>query len=68
MRTSVRFATVLALAFAATFAVAKQLPAQEDAESGWTALFNGKDFDGWDFHLGKEGADNKGTLRSGTES
>ena len=29
---------------------------------GWTALFNGKDFDGWKFHLGREGADNNGTF------
>jgi hypothetical protein len=37
------------------------LPAQDNTEEGWTALFNGKDFSGWRFHLGKEGADNNGT-------
>jgi hypothetical protein len=35
--------------------------AQEVGAKGWTALFNGKDLDGWKFHLGK-GDDNKGTF------
>ncbi len=38
------------------------LPAQDRTDKGWTALFNGKDFSGWKFHLGKEGADNRGTF------
>jgi hypothetical protein len=38
------------------------------AEETWTPLFNGKDLDGFAFHLGKEGADNAGTftVRDGT--
>ncbi|MBN2508585.1 MAG: DUF1080 domain-containing protein [Verrucomicrobia bacterium] len=32
------------------------------AEQRWEPLFNGRDFDGFAFHLGKEGADNKGTF------
>ena len=35
--------------------------AEEKTEKGWKSLFNGKDFSGWKFHLGKDGADNKGT-------
>jgi hypothetical protein len=31
------------------------------AEDGWTSLFNGKDLEGFAFHLGKKGADNNGT-------
>jgi hypothetical protein len=38
------------------------LPLQEKKEEGWTTLFNGKDFEGWKFHLGQEGADNQGTF------
>jgi len=38
------------------------LPAGENTKEGWMPLFNGKDFDGWKFHLGKEGADNQGTF------
>lgn len=45
--------TVMALASA------NSLRAQE--KNGWTELFNGKDFAGWKFFLGSEGADNKGT-------
>ena len=38
------------------------------AEETWTPLFNGKDLDGFAFHLGNEGADNAGTftVRDGT--
>ena len=36
--------------------------AQEGAEDDWTPLFNGKNFDGWKFHLDMEGADNDGTF------
>jgi hypothetical protein len=31
-------------------------------EAGFVPIFNGKDFDGWKFHLGKDGADNAGTF------
>lgn len=37
----------------------RQMKAEAD---GATALFNGKDFEGWKFHLGKEGADNSGSF------
>ncbi|MGC8643914.1 MAG: 3-keto-disaccharide hydrolase [Isosphaeraceae bacterium] len=33
-----------------------------EAEETWTPLFNGKDFDGFAFHLGNAGADNAGTF------
>jgi hypothetical protein len=36
--------------------------AHASEEKGWSDLFNGRDFDGWKFHLGKEGADNDGTF------
>ena len=61
MTTSNPIATGLVLILTATLVLPTLLPAQENAEEGWTALFNGKDFDGWKFHLGKEGADNNGT-------
>lgn len=32
------------------------------ADDGWTPLFNGKDLDGFAFHLGKDGAGNDGTF------
>jgi hypothetical protein len=35
---------------------------QEAASRGAFALFNGENFDGWSFHLGKEGADNNGVM------
>lgn len=35
---------------------------QETATRGAVSLFNGKNFDGWSFHLGKEGADNNGAM------
>jgi hypothetical protein len=57
-----RIASGLVLILTATLTGTRALPAQENAEEGWTALFNGKDFDGWKFHLGKEGADNNGTF------
>jgi hypothetical protein len=44
------------------FAAPNLLPAEDDAEQGWTELFDGKDLDGWKFHLGKEGAGNDGTF------
>lgn len=38
------------------------LTAQEGEEDGWKPLFNGKNLEGWKFHLGREGADNQGTF------
>ena len=35
---------------------------QDEASRGAVPLFNGSDFEGWGFHLGKEGADNAGTM------
>jgi hypothetical protein len=35
---------------------------REKTGQGWVPLFNGKNFDGWRFHLGNEGGDNKGTF------
>lgn len=63
MRKSIRIASGLVLILIPTVMLggSNLLPAQENAEEGWTALFNGKDLDGWKFHLGREGADNNGT-------
>jgi len=36
--------------------------AEASSQEGWVALFNGKDFTGWKFHLGREGAANNGTF------
>lgn len=43
-------------------------PLVRAADEGWVPLFNGKDFDAFAFHLGKEGAGNKGTftIKDGT--
>jgi len=57
-----RIASGLLLILTVTLTATKALPAQENAEEGWTALFNGKDLDGWKFHFGREGADNNGTF------
>ena len=62
MRTSRRVACVLVSILAVILAAPNPLPAQEDAEKGWTTLFNGKDLDGWEFHFGKEGSENDGTF------
>ncbi|HUT13296.1 MAG TPA: DUF1080 domain-containing protein [Thermoguttaceae bacterium] len=62
MRRCNRIAFGLFLILAVSLAVARPLPAQVNAEEGWTALLSGKDFDGWKFHLGSEGADNNGTF------
>jgi len=62
MKTSRRVACVLVPILAVVLAAPNLLPAQEDAEKGWTTLFNGKDLDGWKFHFGKEGTDNNGTF------
>ena len=61
MSTSNRIATVTALIAAAFFVGAEHLTAQDQAEGDWTDLFNGKDFEGWEFHLGQEGANKDGT-------
>ncbi len=57
-----RITLVLPLVLTATLAIGPLLHAQEETEKGWTALFDGKDLDGWKFHLGKEGAKNDGTF------
>ena len=59
MKTTCR---VLALLLTATLAAPNLLPAHENGEKEWTALFNGKDFNGWKFHLGDKGADNHETF------
>ena len=60
MQASQRIA--LALALIGTLALASPWCVLAQAEEGWTTLFNGKDLDGWQFHLGKEGAGNQGTF------
>jgi len=62
MKTSHRVACVLVPMLAVTLAAPNLLPAQKDAEKGWTTLFDGRDVDGWNFHFGKEGTDNDGTF------
>jgi hypothetical protein len=62
MKKSYGVACALTLLLAATLATPSPLPAQDKGEKGWTALFNGKNLDGWKFHLGNEGATNKGTF------
>ena len=55
-----RVSTALALLLASTLtgSMCLQGYAQEDNEKGWTTLFNGKDLDGWKFHLGNDDANN----------
>jgi hypothetical protein len=62
MKTSYGVASALTVMLTATLATPNLLPAQENGEKGWTTLFNGKDLDGWKFHLGKDGAENRGTF------
>ncbi len=62
MKTSNQTSFGLILLLTLTLALPSVLPAGQNADEGWTPLFNGKDFDGWKFHLGKEGADNQGTF------
>ena len=62
MKTSHRVACLLVSILAVTLAAPNLPSAQEDAEKGWTTLFDGKDVEGWKFHFGKEGADNDGTF------
>jgi hypothetical protein len=52
----------LVLAMSALLAGPSLVTADESEEQGWTPLFNGKDFDGWRFHLGNDGADNQRTF------
>ncbi|MBC8868079.1 MAG: DUF1080 domain-containing protein [Planctomycetes bacterium] len=61
MKRTYRIAPASVLILMVMLAGPRFLPAQETAEEGWADLFNGKDLDGWKFHLGKEGADNNGT-------
>jgi hypothetical protein len=53
-------AGVIILVAALVLALAVQ--AHPTDEKGFTPLFNGKDLDGWRFHLGQEGAGNSGTF------
>jgi hypothetical protein len=53
--------SLLSLILAATLASPCSLVADDNSQEGWTTLFNGKDLDGWKFHLGKEGGGNEGT-------
>jgi hypothetical protein len=46
----------------ASLAAAAGLRAEEAGGGAWTSLFNGKDLEGWKFHLGKEGAGNTGAF------
>jgi hypothetical protein len=61
MNTLHRVLSALTLSLVALLVVPTLLYAQESGENGWTTLFNGKDLEGWKFHLGKEGAGNDGT-------
>ena len=63
MKSFPRIASGLILLLTLTLALPNILPAAENADQGWKPLFNGKDFDGWKFHLGKEAADNQGTFK-----
>jgi hypothetical protein len=54
MKASYRFV----FAFVLILALPTMLPAQD----GWKPLFNGENLEGWQFHLGKEGAGNDGTF------
>jgi len=56
-----RFGSIVALG--AILGAVQPSPSRADDADGWTQLFNGRDFAGWRFHLGKEGADNQGTFR-----
>jgi 3-keto-disaccharide hydrolase len=62
MKTYDRVASVLVSILTVILAAPSLLHAQEESREGWTTLFNGKDLDGWKFHLGKEGAGNDGTF------
>lgn len=42
----------------------RNLRIKELPKDRWVDLFNGKDFDGWLFHLGKTGTENHGTFKA----
>jgi hypothetical protein len=54
-----RAARVLAPMLAVSLVVPNLLRAQEDADTGWTMLFDGKDVGGWEFYFRKAGADSR---------
>lgn len=62
MKTTYRAARVLAPVLAVTLLLPNWLRAQEDAEKGWTMLFDGKGLTGWQFYFGNAGAENEGTF------
>jgi hypothetical protein len=62
VKTLFRVALVWTILLAAMLATPSLLSAQQPDQSGWTTLFNGKDLDGWTFHLGKDGASSEGTF------
>jgi hypothetical protein len=62
MKTSYRVASMPALVLIAMLGVPILAPAEESSEEGWTALFNGKDLEGWKFHLGGKDTENDGTF------
>lgn len=62
MKRILGIASVSVVILMAMLAGPRHLLAQDNVEKGWVPLFNGKDLDGWKFHLGKEGADNNGTF------
>jgi hypothetical protein len=57
-----RMISAAAVMLTATLAWPSCLLADQQTEQGFVSLFNGKDLAGWNFHLGKEGADNDGTF------
>lgn len=60
MKRSNRVASGLVLVLA--LAGVCRLQAQDAGDEGWAALIRGEDFDGWSFHLTKEGKGNDGTF------
>lgn len=68
MRNSARIAFALVLILTVMLAAPGLVSADDNPNEGWTDLFTGKDFEGFKFHLGKEGADNDGTytIKDGT--
>ena len=66
MKRSMQLLMGLVLILAVTNIPASEGKDAKDAKGAkdWKSLFNGKDFTGWKFHLGKEGADNKDTFKA----
>ncbi|MCR4412009.1 MAG: DUF1080 domain-containing protein [Thermoguttaceae bacterium] len=62
MTTLFRVALVGTALLAALLVTPSPLYAQQGGQNGWITLFNGKDLDGWTFHLGKDGGANDGTF------